>query len=259
MQKTDSHAHIGQYGPWTCNIDELLDNAKQQSITKIIISDLDINEFDENGNLNHSELSQIKMNDIARTKVIGYEDVFKLLFWIRPYCEKADDKLKIYLKENNNIYVGIKVHPKTSRTTFNEQNYKSYIELCGELKLPFCIHTDDDGFSNIEYVYEVAKKYPDINFIAVHMELGGDHKNAIKYISKCENLYGDTTLVNNNDVLMAIKECGAEKILFGSDANVFGSGSYDRYDGLCDMIVNEFGIDAAECVFEKNAKRIFGI
>lgn len=58
---------------------------------------------------------------------------------------------------------------------------------------------------------------------------------------------------------MAIKECGAEKILFGSDANVFGSRSYDRYDGLCDMIVNEFGNDAAECVFEKNVKRIFDI
>ncbi|MGV8982538.1 amidohydrolase family protein [Clostridium sp.] len=78
------------------------------------------------------------------------------------------------------------------------------MELCKKLSLPFCIHTERDGFSNIEYIYNVAKQYPDINFIAIHIEMGTNHRDAIQYIVECSNLYGDTTMVEIDDVIEAI-------------------------------------------------------
>lgn len=103
---------------------------------------------------------------------------------------------------------------------------------CKKLSLPFCIHTERDGFSNIEYIYNAAKQYSDVNFIAIHMEMGTDHRHAIRYIRECPNLYGDTTMVEVGDVIEAIRFCGSKKILIGSDAVVFGEESYKRYDNF---------------------------
>ena len=56
----------------------------------------------------------------------------------------------------------------------------------------------------------------------VHLGLGTDHELAIKLISKLPNLYGDTTWVNAKDTLKAIKVCGVDKIMFGSDNPIDG-------------------------------------
>ena len=89
------------------------------------------------------------------------------------------------------------------------------------------------------------------------MEMGTDHIDAMQFIKECPNLYGDTTMVEVNDAIKAIQFCGSKKILFGSDAVVFGEDSYKRYDGLQEKLVNTFSRIEIEDLFYNNAKRIF--
>ncbi|MFA9424204.1 MAG: amidohydrolase family protein, partial [Sedimentibacter sp.] len=186
-----------------------------------------------------------------------YEGKLKALFWIRPYSEVADIPLEKYLKMNRKWFVGLKVHPRCANLKFSVENYHSYLELCKKLSLPFCIHTERDGFSNIEYIYNVAKQYPDVNFVAIHMEMGTNHRDAIQYIKECPNLYGDTTMVEIDDVINAIRLCGSKKILFGTDAVVFGEGSYKRYDNFKEKLTDVFSKMENEDLFCNNAKGIF--
>lgn len=194
---------------------------------------------------------------ICYKRLKKYGGQLKALFWIRPNSEFADKQLEDYLKIYREWFVGLKVHPRCANLKFSVENYHTYLELCDKLSLPFCIHTERDSFSNIEYIYDVATQYPNVKFIAVHMEMGTDHTNAIQYIKKCPNLYGDTTMVEVNDVIKAIQCCGSKKILFGSDAIVFGEESYKRYDNFKDKLVNTFNNLQVEDLFCNNAKSIF--
>jgi predicted TIM-barrel fold metal-dependent hydrolase len=226
-------------------------------VSKAIVSTISGNEFDYALNKFETSKDQIEINEDMLHEIIRHKQKLKALFWIRPYSEIADKKLEKYLKENRTWFVGLKVHPKCANVKFSVENYYSYLELCKSLKLPFCIHTESDGFSNVEYVYNVAKQYPDVNFIAVHMELGTRHEYAVQYIKECPNLYGDTTMVDTDDVIKAIRLCGSEKILFGSDAVVFGKHSYERYYDLKEKLSQTFNSVDINNLFYNNAKRIF--
>jgi len=226
-------------------------------ISQGIVSTINANEFDYDSSIIITDKNQIKINDDMLQEIKRYEGKLKALFWIRPHSEIADRELEDYLELNRTWYVGLKVHPRCANLKFSIENYHTYLELCKNLSIPFCIHTERDGFSNIEYIYNVAKQYPDVNFVAIHMELGTNHREAIKYIKQCPNLYGDTTMVEIDDVIEAIGFCGSNKILFGSDAVVFGEESYKRYDNFKEKLRNTFNRVEVEDLFCNNAKRIF--
>jgi uncharacterized protein len=89
------------------------------------------------------------------------------------------------------------------------------------------------------------------------MELATNHKDAILYIKECPNLYGDTTMVDTDDVIKEIRFCGSKKILFGSDEVVFGKESYKKYDNLKEKLGNMIYRMEVENLFCNNAKQIF--
>ncbi len=252
----DSHVHIGKYDRWESDIGQLIKQMDEFGIKYAIASDMTINTYDSDGNVISADKTQIQLNEAALSMSMPYSDRIGLLFWIRPVTDAADTVLYNYLAGEK--FVGLKVHPRTAGLAFSHKNYSEYIKICESLKLPFCIHTENDGFCDIEYVYEAAVKHPDVIFVAVHMNLGTSHEKAYQLIGKCGNLYGDTTLVDTADVLKAIEVCGPEKIMFGSDACIFGTESYSRYKGLYNEIASKFDIEAADKVFKNNAKRIFG-
>lgn len=257
MEIIDSHTHVGEFGQWSCSCETLIACMKRFGVSQGIVSTLSGNEFNYELNLIKTNKDQIKINDELLQEIKTYEGKLKALFWIRPYSENADRKLETYLKINKSWYVGLKVHPKCANLKFSVKNYHAYLELCKKLSLPFCIHTEKDGFSNIEYIYNAAKQYPDVNFIAVHMEMRTNHRDAFQYIKECPNLYGDTTMVRVDDVIEAIQFCGSKKILFGSDAVVFGEESYKKYDAYKENLRNRFSEVEVDDLFCNNAKRIF--
>ncbi len=88
------------------------------------------------------------------------------------------------------------------------------------------------------HLFNAAKANPDINFVAVHMDLDSDSKEAIDCISRLPNLYGDTTWVSVKTTLRAIEKCGSEKILFGTDNPIDGKDHmlYNRAGALSGVL-----------------------
>ncbi|MDW2798439.1 amidohydrolase family protein [Clostridium boliviensis] len=253
----DSHVHMGTYGPYEIRIEYLVREMERSGVEQAVISDIGLNSLDEQGVERFADIDTISLNSRSLKIINEYGDRFLLLFWIRPLFDRNQDRLNCFLYENRERIGGLKVHPRTAGVPFNSADYSPYIEVCRRQKIPFCIHTQRDGYSNMEYVYEAACKNPDVTYIAVHMDLGGDREIASDYIAGCPNLYGDTTLVSKEEMQRAIEKCGPEKILFGTDALVFGRDSYSRYDGFYDSVLDSFGRAGAENVFYKNARKLF--
>lgn len=253
----DSHVHMGIYGPYEIRLEELVNDMNRFGVGKAVVSDIGLNSLDEQGIERLQDMDTIELNSRSLKSINAYGDRFLLLFWIRPLFDRNEEPLIRFLCENKERIGGLKVHPKTAGIPFFSADYSLYIEICRRLNIPFCIHTQGDGYSNMEYVYEAAVKNPDVTFVAVHMDLGGDRERASEFIAGCPNLYGDTTLVSKEEMIKAVKKCGPEKILFGTDASVFGRDSYKRYEGYYDAVFEKFGRSGAEKVFYKNARKLF--
>ena len=92
----------------------------------------------------------------------------------------------------------------------------------------------------------------------VHMGLCSDNEEAIRCVAQADNLYGDTTWVPLDKVRKAIRVCGSEKILFGSDAPIDGAKSYAFYQDML-RIYQQTPDRDWENVFYRNAQALFGL
>lgn len=193
----------------------------------------------------------------AIEQVKRFGDAFKVLIWINPARDGDFDTAEEAITKYASLAAGMKVHPRTAGIRLEDDRYRPYMELCRKYGIPFVSHTERDGFSNIGYLANWAEMYPDIDFVAVHMELYTDHREAVRRIAQIPNFYGDTTFVAPEDVVHAIETCGPEKILFGSDAPAIGLNSYQALEDLKRILPDTFGREAADLVFFGNARRIF--
>jgi hypothetical protein len=235
----------------------LEEGMKSFGVTQGMISSLYGYEYDRSGGRINANLNQIDVNKILMRDISTSRASFKALFWIRPRSEKAGQTLETFLLKNRSLFVGLTVHPRYAGLKFSSEKYGSYLKLCRKLSLPMCIHTENDGFSNIEFVLEAALDYPDVNFVAVNMELGSDHQEAIRCIKECPNLYGDTSMMELDAIIDVVRACGSRKILFGSGAPFYGADSYNRYITAEKKMRQKFKDAGAQNFFHANAEKIF--
>lgn len=187
--------------------------------------------------------------------------------WVKPASETADARLEALIKENLDIVYGIKVHPFHSDIEFDSPRVEPYIELARKYNLPVAVHTADYYKASPRRVYNMALKYPDVNFIMVHMGLSTDNKEAIELLGMLPNLYGDTTWVPLESTVEIVKRYGSKKLFFGSDSPIDGIHTYAKnFAGEPSLYLRYFnelediiGTDAYENIMYKNAMEVFGI
>ena len=197
----------------------------------------------------------------ANPKKIG------IMPWIKPVNETADARFEELLKENLDIVYGIKVHPFHSKIAFDSERVEAYIKLAQKYHLPVVSHTADCEEASPVKVYNMACKYPDVNFVMVHMGLGTDNQEAIELLGKLPNLYGDTTWVPLESTIQIVKQYGSKKLLFGSDSPIDGLHTYKQnpkgepslYQRYFNELEDIIGTESYEDIMYKNAMRVFGI
>ncbi len=194
-------------------------------------------------------------------------DRIRIMPWVKPANETPDARFEELLRENLDIVCGIKVHPFHSKIAFDDERVQSYIKLAQKYHLPVAIHTADCEEASVRKVYEMAKKYPDVDFIMVHMGLGTDNKEAVELLGKLPNLYGDTTWVPVETTIDVVKRYGSKKIMFGSDMPIDGLHTYREnpkgepslYQQYFYGLEEKIGKEAYEDIMYKNAIRVFGL
>jgi uncharacterized protein len=264
----DSHTHVGNI-PFEVGKNrvknlppqDLIISLQKYKIDFAIVSGLEGSEFDADQKLVSKELQISQKTGLER--LIDFVNANKSkvrgLFWVKPYNEILTDEIKKIVLDNRNLICGLKVHPTLSNMKFTERKFYPYLEMAVELGLPVQVHTENDGRSDVKYVGKMAAIFPELNFIMVHMGMNSDNSEAISLIKNFSNIYGDTCVVKHENVIKAIRECGSDKILFGSDSIVNGIDTYERYIPLIKLIRENFSENDADKVLGLNSMTIFNL
>ncbi len=265
----DTHVHIGNMIGFHLTEEDVLYSMRQYGIAHSIVSCLDAAEFDHDLRLippkyTHSQLECLqKTVDFAKK----YPDRISAAVWVRPYHEKADYDLYKAINDNRRYIKAIKFHPFHSNVPFDAPSMEPFLELTQHYGLPAVVHTGGSDAASCQRVYAMAKRFPKVRFVMVHMGLGTDNREAIDLISKLPNLFGDTTWVPLTSTLRLIQTAGINKIFFGSDSPIDGPDTYlhnrhgDRslYQDYFHVLPKLLAPDDYDRLMYRNAADFFGI
>jgi uncharacterized protein len=98
------------------------------------------------------------------------------------------------------------------------------VERAASMQVPILQHTwlkiggNEPGESTPYDVVALAKRHPDVQFVCVHT--GGDWERGIRIIRETKNVSAEIAGSNPTSgfVEMAVRELGAERVIYGSDA-----------------------------------------
>ena len=268
----DTHVHTGIFEApdRTVNMSEeiVLQSMELYHIDFALVSNAAV-EYDCEWNPVPLE-KQISQEDALRQSIAfarANSDKIGILPWVKPATQTVTEELETLIRDNLDIIYGIKVHPFHSKIPFDSERVEPYIGLAQKYHLPVMTHTADCDEASSVRVYHMAQKYPDVNFIMAHMDLGTDNQTAIELLGKLPNLYGDTTWVPLESTVQIVKQYGSKKLFFGSDNPIDGVHTYGQnpkgepslYQRYFKELENLIGKEAYEDIMYKNAMRVFGI
>ena len=142
---------------------------------------------------------------------------------IYPYFFVWNDFNKDELSDD---FKGIKWHrhPDEPMYNYDDDLCEKFLQRVYELKLPILL---EEGFKNTLYL--INRINNKTNVIIPHLgALNGGYQNLkISKIWELSNVYADTALANNYEIMDFVKTYGTKKILFGSDFP-FGNPYYEK-------------------------------
>lgn len=248
----DAHAHIGAHGQWQCDIARLTRLMDAHGVSQAIVSSLAGNDVQTAG-------EELAINRDALALVAPYGDRFRVLYFAHPACAPARADIAALAAAGGGRFVGLKVHPTAAGVPLCDARFDRCFALAQALGWPVCAHTQDDGFSDVRFAMDRARRHPSVRVVAVHAGWRTDHTLAYVAAAALPNFFVDTALMHAREAADALAVCPQDKLLFGSDADCLGEDSYARYAGLADIIARERGLCAARKVCHGNAARLFAL
>ncbi len=158
-----------------------------------------------------------------------YPDRLSAFACLQPkFFERAIETAK---RAFDNGFIGVgELHDGVQNFSYLDANFESLAKFCAEKKLPICAHLTERSSreylgkvrTNFDEAFEVAKKYPDVNFIFAHW-LGGEifesPENAKEIIAR-GNVYFDSAaspLLCSSDAWKVASENFENVAIYGSD------------------------------------------
>ncbi len=264
----DTHVHIGTSLNFDMREEDVLYSMDKYGIDIAVVSNCEASSHDHDRKLLPAEMQKSGIECLKRSLEFARENKGRIYLqhWIKP-MEEITKELKDLIDKNIDIIRGIKFHPFHSGVAFTDESCEKYVRLAAEFGLPVISHTGTEFDDNPKRLFEMAKKYPDTNFVMVHLGLGSDNKEAIELCREQKNLYGDTTWVSVKSALEFINLVGDERLMFGSDSPIDGKDTYAfNFKGersLYQEYFNEFREIVSEETYNnimyRNAQKLFGI
>lgn len=265
----DTHVHLTEMLGFCMTEDMVLEMIEKYNISYVILSNGDSAEYGHDLKPIPPEYQISQKDSFLRSIRFAkaHADKIGVMPWIKPAAETADKEFCRMIKDNIDIVKGIKLHAYHSKTAADSPEMIPYVELAEKYHLPVAVHTGGCEEASPVHVCNMAKRYPNVNFIMVHMGLGTDNHEAIDLMAQAENLIADTTWVPMESAAEIIRRYGSRRIVFGTDSpidgvdtyrfNRFGEPSlYQRYFKELKDIIQE---DDYKNLMYRNAIRIFHI
>lgn len=250
MNIIDSHVHYGEIASFSMPMRTIDEMMAERSVAVAIISNIENAETTgEKGFVPLSEHST-QLNARLLEKIADRSGLY-MQYWIRPAIEDMSGEIARFIENNAQKVVGLKIHPFMSAMRVDDERMRPYLEYAQERGLPVAVHTAAGYGCECRYLAEVCARFPKTNFIAVHMDLGTDHAEAVKFVNSLPNLYGDVSWIPYEEY----KKLGVlpDKALFGSDIPINIQTGYAFYDSYFKHAEGE------ELLMYKNAEKVFSL
>ncbi len=155
--------------------------------------------------------SNVKENSLALVK-----ECWKGIFPFFRFDPKniTVEELEEYLP----LFKGVKLHPRLEDFDPLDERFAKIFEVIEKHRIPILIHTrkENNDHSDPDRLLSLVEKYKGINFIFGHF--ANAVESVIGRTKDLPNLFLETSIVSSPKIIeMAVKKCGSEKILFGSD------------------------------------------
>jgi len=126
--------------------------------------------------------------------------------------EKIEEAAKVFR------FGGIKLHPWVSAFPLNHPMVHPVFDVASKYRLPVLSHSARSEFTTPMQFVDIARRYPDVPVIMGHMGKQHTHYDVLPAMKLAENIYLETS-GSKLQVLLerAVKEFGAERVLFGTD------------------------------------------
>lgn len=163
--------------------------------------------------------------------------------------EKMEEAVKVL------GFQGVKLHPWVSAFPLNHPMVYPVFDVAAKYRLPVLSHSARSEFCTPMLFPDIAMRYPEVPVIMGHMGKQHLHYDVIPAMRLAENLYLETS-GSKLQVLLeeAVKEFGAERVLFGTD------GPHDLLPAYVvrieDLNVSE---EEKEWILGKSAAKLFNL
>ena len=182
------------------------------------------------------------------------------LAWVNPTEGKAalDDAKNCLAQEG---FIGLKFHPFLNRFYFNDKAVYPFLRLAEESQVPVLVHTAHDEFSLPVRALDIALCFPEVPIIMGHAGLSeGPHRGALNLqamvmASMVENLYVDTSWVDQWALRRGLRFLPPGRILFGTDAPLGGAQHYIQ--ALEDIDSQELDLTLLEDILWNSTVKLF--
>ena len=253
----DVHGHVGTFRGYDLSAETLLDNIARYGVRLVLVSNIDGAHLPGTTR----DLDEVAANDAALEEVRKHGDALRALAWIRPAQGGSAETVEPYLRDHG--FVGVKFHPEMNQFAADAKEVDPYLALCQKYDVPAVFHTGAPASnSGPERIYAAARRFPTVPVLLYHMTFFGDHETSIRVVAEAmskrdANLYLETAQADPESVLRAVREVGAERVLFGTDATYFGADHYSKYVAMVDLLRRELSPEDFKKVTRENAIRLF--
>ena len=139
----------------------------------------------------------------------------------------------------------------------NVPEMEAIVECAASMNVPILQHTwlktngNLEGESTPANVVELARRHPNVQFVCVHT--GGEWESGIRIIRSTPNVYAEIAGSNPTSgfVEMAVRELGAERVIYGSDV-----GGRSFASQLSKVLAARVPDSAKELILGGNLRRI---
>ena len=250
----DTHSHINTIKG--LNIYEILEEAKNNGVEKIILPSAELSDIDE----------VFKISE-------KYENVYALLGLhpseVKDWSEELENKIKEYCKQSKKIVgigeIGLDYYWDKSFNELQKEIFIKQIKLANELNLPISIH-DREAHKD---TFDILKEHNKNSTVIMHCFSG-----SVEFMKECikEGFYiaigGVVTFKNAVKVKEVAKGVPPEKLLLETDAPYLtpvpyrgkeNHPAYVKYVAEEIAKLREISFEEIDKITTENAKRIFNI
>lgn len=257
----DIHAHCGTFRGYDLSSENLLSNIKRFGIELALVSNIDGANMPGVTACLSEEESNRQCLELVR------ENFPKLrgILWCQPgHGNPPALERFLNLKEDKkSVFVALKFHPEMNQFPADSKLLDPYMNICRKYKIPAVFHCGTEGsLSSARRIYELAKRFPEEPVILYHLGFGSNHRYVIETVKESMSrgnakLYVETSQCSPQTAIDAIRELGADRVLFGTDATYFGAKHYEEYVGLVNSCRSKLNRSEFTAVFRENARKLF--